>query len=334
MPSIVRLVPVLILLVIVVWVPAAVAADAPRLSLAIAHPLIRPGEKQTFTISTAPHRALTLSVIMPNGATIAQHRSSSARGRLRFTFVQPANTLGRHSRVAIVHVSLDDNPARSVEGAYRIAFAAIDLVVPSQPVPENSNATVWVHTRPRTSVDVRATPSNEPPQEVTGKTGSRGWYAAMFHFVNPYPQPAAVTIDARALVGGRAVGTAASLTVQAFPFMARLGNIQILHIQNGAWVPTTEVRLGEEFRVTGYGEIDEPAGPFLTFVPGTVTIRKGATPLATAALQAGSEVGNDEYAPFRLTNPADVGQLEAVVAVTEYNHPTYRLAFTLVPAEQ
>jgi hypothetical protein len=329
MPSIVRLVPVLALLVITGRVPAAVAADAPRLSLTIAHPLVRPGEKQTVTVSTAPHRALTLSVIMPNGATIGQHGSSSATGRLRFTFVQPANALSRYSRVAIVHVSLDDNPARSVEGAYRVAFAAIDLVVPSQPIPENSNATVWVHTRPRTLVEVWDD-LWDWPQEVKGTTGSHGWFAAMFHFPNESGSPTTVTIDAHALIAGRSVDTTATVTVQGFAFMSWVVLTQILHLQNGAWVATTQVRVGEEFRVTASGFLNEPAGTSAAFVPGTVTIRKVETVLASGALQ--SELGNfDEYAEFRLTDPADVGPLEAVVD----DHPTTGgLPFTLVAAQQ
>jgi hypothetical protein len=308
MPSIVRLVPVLALLVITVRVPAAVAADAPHLSLTIAHQLIQPGEKQTVTVVTAPRRMLTLSVTLPNGATFGQHGSSSAKGRLRFTFVQPANALSRYSRVAIVHVSLDDNPARSVEGAYRVAFAAIDLVVPSQPIPENSNATVWVHTRPRTLVEVWDD-LWDWPQEVKGTT---------------------VTIDAHALIAGRSVDTTATVTVQGFAFMSWVVLTQILHLQNGAWVATTQVRVGEEFRVTATGFLNEPAGTFVTFAPGTVTIRKVETVLASGALQ--SELGNfDEYAEFRLTDPADVGPLEAVVD----DHPTTGgLPFTLVAAQQ
>jgi len=81
------------------------------------------------------------------------------------------------------------------------------------------------------------------------------------------------------------------------------------------------------------GFLNEPAGTFATFAGGTVIIRKGETVLATAALQPGSGNG-DEYAPFRLTDPADVGQLEAVVEVTELDHPTSGLSFTLVVALQ
>jgi hypothetical protein len=78
--------------------------------------------------------------------------------------------------------------------------------------------------------------------------------------------------------------------------------------------------------------LNEPAGTFVTFAPGTVTIRKGETVLASVALQPGPGSGNgDEYAPFRLTDPADVGPVEAVVD----DHPTTGgLPFTLVAAQQ
>jgi hypothetical protein len=125
----------------------------------------------------------------------------------------------------------------------------------------------------------------------------------------------------------------ASVTVQEFAFMSWVGLTQILHLQNGAWVATAQVRVGEEFRVAGEGSATEPAGTYGAFVPGTVIIRKGETVLASAALQSPS--GNwEEYAPFRLTDPSDVGQLEAVVGVGELNRPQGAgLQFTLVAAQ-
>jgi hypothetical protein len=74
----------------------------------------------------------------------------------------------------------------------------------------------------------------------------------------------------------------------------------------------------------------EPAGTSAAVARGTVTIRKGETVLATAALQPGSGTW-DEYAPFRLTDPADVGPLEAALDA----YPTAaELPFTLVAAQQ
>src|SRR5205823_6531526 len=125
------------------------------------------------------------------------HASSGSGGSARFSFSQPANMLGRRSRVATVRVSADRKPDDVIEGTYRIAFAAIDLVVPAQPVPENTDVTTWVHTQPRTAVNIVFTSSYQGTSAQSGQTGRHGWLGLPYRALDPMPDPATVTVVAR-----------------------------------------------------------------------------------------------------------------------------------------
>lgn len=307
------------------------AFAAPHLSLAIAHRVILPGEKQIVTVKTTPQAALTLSLTLPNGARMVQQTVTGSRGRARFTFIQPANTLSRNSRVARLKVSLDKYPVRFLSGKYWVAFASIDLIVPTQPIPENSKATIWVHTAANTLVTVQATYHADPSQ-LSGTTGLHGWFAATFHFVDSTPTPATVTLSASASPAGAPIQTTATVVVQAFPFTSTVILGPILHLQDGAWVRTDQIRVGEQFRVEGSREVQEPGGLFQTSIGGTVAICKGHTVLAEAPFQDAQASEHPDYAQFRLTDPVDAGALKAIIEHANSVCTLPGLDFTLLPA--
>ncbi len=103
-----------------------------------------------------------------------------------------------------------------------------------------------------------------------------------------------------------------------FHFTIGLANPQVLHRQGEVCAPTSQVHVGEDVRFGGYGFGTEAAGNEPTCVSGTVRIIKNGGVLLTLPLQCTGMVNGQAfymYADTRFNDPADTGQMTAMIQV-------------------
>jgi hypothetical protein len=123
---------------------SSVPAFADSVHLGVQHHTVHPGQHERVTVRGLSALAYQIDVTMPDGEGLSSGPKTRVRpGVIRWSFIQPPGTITRESRRAVVRLVVGNQTYKT---NYAIAFGPIDVVVPRQPVPENSVVTLWVHT--------------------------------------------------------------------------------------------------------------------------------------------------------------------------------------------
>jgi hypothetical protein len=275
----------------------------------VRHATLHSGERQAIVIRRLPSVAYQLQVAMPDGETLAgPSQTNRPSGTVRWSFIHPPGTITHGSRRATVLLLVGEHAYRT---HYLVAFDSIDIVAPHEPVAENSEITLWVHTVARTRVTLQLS----EPESTTSRsleTGPRGWISVHTRVQNAsFPfQAITVTVVAAAYGTSGSVAARTAFQVLPFQFQVSLQNLQILHQVKGSWVATTSAHPAEQLRIQGTSFITEPAGTMHLCVSGYVTIVQGYTAVQMAPLQCADASSGEVDTEIQLSTKLTFGPSE------------------------
>jgi hypothetical protein len=164
----------------------ATATTLPQLplSVTVSKKSIKPGQKQTVTVTTSPNTKVHFRVEYPNGDHQSSSKTSNASGKATYSYTQGASKIMHTKFTAKVIVKVGSGTSKNqVTATYKIKFATIDVSAEPRTVAVGKTAGIYVHAAVGSRVTAFVIGSSGKRLTFRGHTGPKGF--AHFSFKVP-----------------------------------------------------------------------------------------------------------------------------------------------------